>query len=495
MSTETPQGEITETELERLAARKDAEIREYEARYTTAEVEALGKKGQAFKNPDGHYSFPIANASDLSNAIQALGRAPDAVRDAVKSYIKGRASALGATDKLPESWRAAESELEERAVKWDEEHRSGPSFKDRHRAISDAIRNQPDGGSLSAYLTDFDDDTATYESGGKLFQVPYTEKDDGGITLGDAQEAKVGIVPREADEQFEWRKAKAEQITGARTPERRAFEAEKLEIRESQDGGWTLTGYASVTEVPYEVGFYTEKIARGAFKRTLKNEPDVTLLLNHGDGGSGLPLARTKSGTLTLEEDRNGLYVEANLDPLDPDAQLLQRKMKRGDLDGQMSFAFQAIDQDWSDDFGERTLRSVEINRGDVSIVTQGASPTTSSMIRSLNGAIDEAVAMEARAGRVLSSANVDTLKNVLSLAANADENLDKIQPMLSGLLGVANPDKPNESDANSEPDGSTAPPIVSAATDGRSALDDGDFTFRARQKLQAIEMRQKGRR
>jgi len=454
MPAETPQGdEITESELEARVALQEAQLREYEARYTTAEVEALGKKGQAFKNPDGHFSFPIANAADLSNAVQALGRAPDAVRDAVKAYIKKRASALGATDKLPESWRSAEDEATET------------------RADMESCPTCNGSGKINEGSIDCPDCNGTGE-------IPAKEE-------------------KATDEQFEWRKAKAEQLTSARTPERRAFEAEKLEIREAQDGGWTLTGYASVTEVPYEVGFYTEKIARGAFKRTLKNEPDVTLLLNHGDGGSGLPLARTKPGTLTLEEDRNGLYIEANLDPLDPDAQLLQRKMKRGDLDGQMSFCFQAIDQDWSDDFGERTLRSVEINRGDVSIVTQGASPTTSSMIRSFDGAINEFVTMEQRAGRVLSSQNVDALKEVLSRVASADENLDEVQPMLARLLGVANPDKPAEGDsgANSKPDGSTAAPIVSAATDGRSALDDGNFTFRARQKLEALEMREQRKR
>jgi HK97 family phage prohead protease len=530
--------EITESDLE---ARQ---IREFEARYTDAEVEALGKKGEAFKNPDGHFSFPVANATDLSNAIQALGRAPAAVRDAVKAYIKSRASSLGATDKLPEAWRAADDEaLEAREVAWDEEHRDGASFKDRHGALSAAIRDQPSGGSLSAYLIDFDDDTATYESGGKTFQAPYTDKGEGKVSVGKATEvkpvmsyvARAAVVPdpdaptsdcticnasgsvngatcavcggsgkspvegaRGTDEQFEWRKAVAEKLSDKDLRARHTVPADKLpepmEIRETKDGdGWVLTGYPSVTETPYAIGSaYTEVVARGAFRRSLKNDPDVVLNLEHGQGGSGLPLARTKAGTLILEEHTRGLYMEAHLDPLDPDAQLLKRKMQNGSLDGQLSFAFRAIDQDWNDDFTERTLKQVEIAQGDVSVVVQGANPATSSSMRSLNSAIDEYVAKEQRAGRVLSSQNVDTLKEVLSLTANADENLDKIQPMLSRLLGVANPDKPDEGDANAktEPDGSTAAPIVSAATDGRSALEGQDFTKRARQKLEAIERR-----
>ncbi len=50
--------------------------------------------------PDG--SFPIANKSDLKNAIQAFGRAKN--KSAAKAHIKTRAKALGATDLLPDDW-------------------------------------------------------------------------------------------------------------------------------------------------------------------------------------------------------------------------------------------------------------------------------------------------------------------------------------------------------------------------------------------------------
>lgn len=65
------------------------------AKYTAEQIAELGKKGQAFKNPDGHYSFPIANKEDLANAKSSVGRAPDSVRDDVIAYINRRAKALG----------------------------------------------------------------------------------------------------------------------------------------------------------------------------------------------------------------------------------------------------------------------------------------------------------------------------------------------------------------------------------------------------------------
>lgn len=63
------------------------------------EREKLADKGHAM--PDG--SYPIANTSDLSNAIQAIGRAKNP--DAVKQHIKRRAKDLGATDSLPDTWK------------------------------------------------------------------------------------------------------------------------------------------------------------------------------------------------------------------------------------------------------------------------------------------------------------------------------------------------------------------------------------------------------
>lgn len=65
---------------------------------STDEREKLADAGKAL--PDG--SFPIANVSDLHNAIQAYGRAKD--KAAAKRHIIKRARALGATDALPEGW-------------------------------------------------------------------------------------------------------------------------------------------------------------------------------------------------------------------------------------------------------------------------------------------------------------------------------------------------------------------------------------------------------
>ncbi|HEY2181317.1 MAG TPA: HK97 family phage prohead protease [Solirubrobacteraceae bacterium] len=152
----------------------------------------------------------------------------------------------------------------------------------------------------------------------------------------------------------------------------------RIEIREAEQGGpLELVAYASVTETPYRVGPFTETIKRGAFKRSLGEGPDVQLLVNHG----GLPLARTKSGTMTLAEDDVGLLVRAELDPSDPDVQALLPKLRREDMT-EMSFAFRASEEEWDKRRTKRLVRSATIHRGDVSIVNAGANTATSVTVR-----------------------------------------------------------------------------------------------------------------
>lgn len=202
-----------------------------------------------------------------------------------------------------------------------------------------------------------------------------------------------------------------------------------FEIR--SDGGGacvTLTGYASTFE-PYEMyggpeqGGWIEQISPRAFSKTLRESPDVHLLINH----EGMPLARTKSGTLQLSADKHGLKVTAQLDPLDPDAQRLVSKMQRGDMD-EMSFAFRVRDQEWDstpefedDPYALRTITEVSLHKGDVSVVNFGANPTTSAELKS----VDQALALLAECDpRLLSDIRSDS-----ELLRRARAALNSVRP------------------------------------------------------------------
>lgn len=147
----------------------------------------------------------------------------------------------------------------------------------------------------------------------------------------------------------------------------------------ADDGAVNVSGYAAVFNQPAVIGsLFKEIIHPGAFRAAIGRD-DVSFLINH----AGLPLARTRSGTLTLAEDSHGLKVDSSLDATDPDVARIVPKMKRGDLD-KMSFAFRATRQEW-DETGDIPIRHVyEVDLFDVSIVVDPAYDGTEIGLRSL---------------------------------------------------------------------------------------------------------------
>lgn len=164
-------------------------------------------------------------------------------------------------------------------------------------------------------------------------------------------------------------------VESARSPE-------PLELRTADDGSLTLGGYAAVFDVQYDIAGgapygFSESFTPGAFSKTLNDGADVRFLINH----DGVPLARTKSGTMALTQDHVGLRVDVpNLDPDNPRVQELASALRRGDLD-QMSHAFIATRQEWNDDYTER--RITEAGLFDVSGVTYPANDVTVLALRS----------------------------------------------------------------------------------------------------------------
>lgn len=139
----------------------------------------------------------------------------------------------------------------------------------------------------------------------------------------------------------------------------RRIVGEPFQIRRNPDGTIGVRGYAAVFD--YEA--YGEVIRASAFNRSLAQKDDIRLLVNH----EGVPLARTKSGTLELGVDDRGLWFDApSLDADNPDVQRLISAMERGDID-QCSFAGYFVDTRMTD-AGVREV--LEVKATDVSIVT-----------------------------------------------------------------------------------------------------------------------------
>ena len=210
-------------------------------------------------------------------------------------------------------------------------------------------------------------------------------------------------------------------LTGA--PETRAYPAE-FQVRSLANQRVELTGYASTVNRPYVMhdmfGEYTEQVRSGAFAKTLADGADVAFLTNHG----GLTLARTKTNSLQLREDATGLHTVAQLNTQRTDARDLLTAIEDGEIT-EMSFAFRIVRQEWDEDYENRSLVEVNLDRGDVSAVNFGANPNTSiaptRAFHHVSAMRAHAMATRLRAGEALSPSQVHALTRALEAIANGD--------------------------------------------------------------------------
>ena len=154
-----------------------------------------------------------------------------------------------------------------------------------------------------------------------------------------------------------------------------------LVLEERESAGPVITGYAAVYDSDsVDLGYFTEVIRPGAFKRAITEQQDVRALLDHD---SGKIIARTKAGNLTLAEDKTGLRVE--LAPIDtPDGKTALEWVRSGVVDG-FSFGFETIADRWSLRDGLNYRELLDLNLFEVSLVAFPAYPGTSVGIRSQN--------------------------------------------------------------------------------------------------------------
>ena len=149
---------------------------------------------------------------------------------------------------------------------------------------------------------------------------------------------------------------------------------------------YQFDGYFLVYDHPFDMwdfwgdGF-SEIVNQGALTRTLANKCDVPFLIGHND--AGIPMARTRSGTMSLGQDTHGGWVHIpDLDGSRDDVHALHSAHERGDMD-EMSCAFMVLQQAWSPDYEQRNIIEMDLHKGDVSAVVFGANDNTagSSMV------------------------------------------------------------------------------------------------------------------
>jgi HK97 family phage prohead protease len=282
----------------------------------------------------------------------------------------------------------------------------------------------------------------------------------------------------------------------AKKIERRTYSVRDVEARADGDG-MRLAGYAAVfndASVPLP---FKESIAPGAFRKTLSETPDVRMLINH----EGLPVARTKNGTLKLEEDDRGLRFEADLADTQEGRDIYEL-VKRGDVD-QMSFAFRVIRQKWNDDRSRRVLTEVSLADGDVSVVTYPAYPTTTVEAREHIKQAMKAL----KEGRQIDDATMMVLQTVFDDMSEGHEYIMKALGVFETLMNDRVYDEDEVDDDENEDSsravdvvgdfvewdssgGTARGRIVRVAREGSINVPDSDFTITAEEGDPAVLIR-----
>jgi len=156
---------------------------------------------------------------------------------------------------------------------------------------------------------------------------------------------------------------------------------ERRSALEFRATGNRIGGYAAVFDKPSgDLGGFKEKIAQGAFTRTLAEKPDVVGLYDHD---ARAVLGRTTSGTLQLEQDERGLKFELDVANTTTGRDVLEM-VKRGDVTG-ASFAFSARSETWEDSSAELPLRILQdVDLFDITITPMPAYGDTQVALRTL---------------------------------------------------------------------------------------------------------------
>jgi HK97 family phage prohead protease len=440
----------SENEALSYEERFEAYENELRDKYTQKQRDEMAKSGEAM--PDG--SYPIADSTDLDNAISTsgLGSASDT---AIRKHIIARAKALGLESKIPDAWAADGTKKEAKADDPDVEDRAKCPTCKGEGTILGGNRDCPDCDGSGTV----DGDSAPDGSRAEKQRVNYRRKE---------RQRKVPLCP-----------------------ELRHFTAEGIEVREQSDtNSLILTGKPIIYDVEYPVtdiyGTFMERMAPTVMDKVLERGVDCRLLLNH----TGLALARTTSGTLSLSNGPDALSFSATLDARQQLANDLAIAIERRDLTS-MSIGFSCGQDVWSDDFQEREVQSFS-DLVDISAVTYPASPTTSiDVARRMameipieSGARARKMYVDSRAGKKMSASNanlvLEALHNLHSALGEAGAAvLPEVSPMdpdgSVGQDGDAGNGETN-ADALTPVDGteSTVEPVGSDGPGEPQYMDDG---------------------
>lgn len=213
-----------------------------------------------------------------------------------------------------------------------------------------------------------------------------------------------------------------------------------FQVRAVEDGdGMTFEGYAAVFDTDSDgpiPGFGVERIAKGAFKRSLGTKRDIKMYLNHN---SDLVLASRDAGTLELSEDEIGLKATARF--IDTTVGLdTAKNVKAGNVSS-MSFGFTPDEYKSRKDGVEGTIHT-RVALWEVSPVTAWpAYSATSASVRHLAEMTDTDIEPLSEAFRVLTDPDGQLTveqRDLLLSVINVRTDLPVIVPEVAAVVSRA---------------------------------------------------------
>ena len=193
-----------------------------------------------------------------------------------------------------------------------------------------------------------------------------------------------------------------------------------------QEDGNTLYGYLAVfnqdTRIKNWEGDFTERIAPGAFAKTLDERGDrIKILYDHGlDPSVGnKPLGKPS----VMREDDHGLYVEVPLDDTSYNRDL-KASLASGAIDG-MSFRFSPVREEWNEDTEPPTPTLSEIILHEGGPVTFPAYEGASAGIRSA----DDLQAWRSGHTQTEDTVSTDADQTVTSVKSDAPPPVAPVNP------------------------------------------------------------------
>lgn len=220
------------------------------------------------------------------------------------------------------------------------------------------------------------------------------------------------------------------------------------DVTAGPDAGLTEGQFVAYASVFGNVDSYGDIVQPGAFTKSLEAwDASANVLPVLWGHDSADPFSNIGSVVSAVEDER-GLKVTGQLDLDTPKGAQVYRLLKGGRINS-MSFAYDVADETKDEDTGANLLKALDLR--EVSVVMYPANPEAA--VLAVKAAVE---ALTEKAGRVLSSANETSLRDVRTSLAGVVKSMDAVLASMStpepGKTSTSGPVKDEEpSQAKSE--------------------------------------------